>query len=168
MKPHKWAGLKGIGRASGSQIGRIAVKLYVCGGCGLQHKGVERPDKTGKVRFGAPMQCMNADCGRMDFTCFDSTGEAGRWAQLLLLSFAGRITDLSRQVRFDLMAHRADGVGVKVGEYIADFVYQRDGERVIEDFKGAITDIASWKLRHMAAQGMPVAIVTSKGKHNGR
>ena len=154
MKPHSW---NKLGRVSGSALGKIAVRTYVCRGCGVQHKGVQ---VAGKVR--APIQCIG--CGRMDFDSFDSTGEAGRWAALLLKVHAGLISDLHRQVRFDLMAHRADGVGVKVGQYIADFCYQRDGEKVIEDYKGAITDVAAWKLRHMAAQGLPVTIVTSKRK----
>jgi len=148
-------GFKGIGKASGAAVGAIAIKVYVCRGCGLQHKA----DK--------PVQCKA--CGRMDFSKFDSTGEANRYAELLLRVSAGLIHSLETQVRFPLMAHRADGAAVKVGEYWADFCYVRadTSERVTEDFKGAMTDLAAWKLRHMAAQGMPVTIVTAKGKHNG-
>lgn len=154
-KAFRKPGFKGIGRASGAAVGAIAVKVFVCHGCGLQHKGQKPP------------QCL--DCGRMDFAKYDSIGEAGRYANLLLRLKAGLISNLETQVRFPLMAHRADGVGVKVGEYWADFVYLRteDGQRVIEDFKGALTDVAAWKLRHMAAQGTPVTIVTEKGKHYG-
>lgn len=159
MKPRRPGGFRSLGRASGAALGRIAVRVYVCRGCGVQHKGVKVGDK---VR--PPLQCLG--CGRMDFDSFDSTGEAGRWAELLLKVQAGLINKLDRQVRFDLLAY-CEGGPVKVGQYIADFVYWRDGNRVIEDFKGAITDIAAWKLRHMAAQGLPVTIVTSKGKHNG-
>lgn len=152
MKPHFKPSFRKLGKASGSAIGKIAVRIYVCRGCGLEHK------------LDKPAQCKS--CGRMDFDHFDSTGEAGRWATLCLKVRAGLISDLQKQVRFPLMAYRADGAAVKVGEYHADFVYMRDGERVIEDFKGAITDLASWKLRHMAAQGLPVSIITAKGKHS--
>lgn len=154
-KAFRKPGFKGIGKASGAAVGRIAIKVYVCRGCGLQHKA----DK--------PVQCM--DCGRMDFEKFDSIGETNRYAELLLRVRAGLISNLETQVKFPLMAHRADGVGVKVGEYWADFVYLRtdSGERVVEDYKGAITDVASLKLRWMAAQGLPVTIITAKGKHNG-
>lgn len=152
-KAFRKPGFKGLGKASGSAVGKIAVKVYVCRGCGVQHKH----DK--------PAQCLG--CGRMDFEKFDSIGEVNRYAELLLRVHAGLISNLETQVRFPLMAHRADGVGVKVGEYWADFVYLRDGQQVIEDFKGAITDVAAWKLRHMTAQGLPVTIVTAKGKHNG-
>ncbi len=156
MKPRRPGGFRSLGRVSGATIGRIAVKVYVCRGCGVQHKGVKVGDK-----MRAPLQCLG--CGRMDFDKFDSTGEAGRWAALLLKLNAGLISDLHKQVRFDLMAARADGVAVKVAVYIADFVYQRDGETIREDFKGALTDVAALKLRWMAGQGMPVTIVTSKG-----
>lgn len=146
---------RGLGRASGTAVGKIAVKVYVCRGCGLQHK------------LDKPVQCLQ--CGRMDFSKFDSVGEAGRYGNLLLRVKAGLIKDLETQVRIPLLAHRPDGLAAKVGEYWADFIYTRceDDARVIEDFKGALTDLAAWKLRHMAAQGMPVTIITEKGKHNG-
>lgn len=102
-------------------------------------------------------------CGSLSFYKFDSTGEAGRWATLCLLERAGKITDLKRQIRFDLMAARSlkgRTVAAKVGQYVADFTYKRGGEWVIEDFKGAMTDLASWKLRHMEAQGLPVKLTS--------
>jgi len=99
----------------------------------------------------------------MDFTVFDSRGEAGRWATLTLLEGQGHITDLKRQVSFDLMAARViEGrtVEAKVGRYVADFTYTENGKRVIEDFKGGITDLAAWKVRHMAAMGLPVKLTS--------
>lgn len=146
---------RGLGRATGSAVGKVAVKTFVCNGCGLQHKG----DK--------PSQCR--ECGRMDFTKYDSTGEANRMGELLLRVRAGLIHSLETQVRFPLMAARADGTAFKVGEYWADFVYVRvdTGAQVIEDFKGALTDVAALKLRWMAGMGLPVTIITAKGKHNG-
>lgn len=146
----KRGGFKKFRRISGAQAGRIAVKVYACGSCGLQHSPGSKPDT-----------CMS--CGHLAFTVFDSTGEAGRWATLCLLERAGKVTNLQRQVRFDLMAARTiDGrtVASKVGQYIADFVYERDGEEIIEDFKGGITDLAAWKVRHMAAMGKPVKLTS--------
>lgn len=143
---------KGFRRISGAQAGRTAVKVYVCRACGIQHPPGRKPE-----------QCMDAKCGGLAFTVFDSTGEAGRWATLQLLEGQGKITDLKRQVRFDLMAARTlqgRTVAAKVGAYIADFTYTRDGEQVIEDFKGAMTDLAAWKLRHMEAMGLPVKLTT--------
>lgn len=140
----------GFKRVSGAQAGRTAVKVYVCKNCGLQHNPGMKPKS-----------CMQ--CHHLAFTVFDSTGEAGRWATLCLLERRGKITDLQRQVRFDLMAYRRiDGrpMAVKVGQYIADYTYTRDGKEVIEDFKGALTDLAAWKLRHMEAMGLPVKLTT--------
>lgn len=54
--------------------------------------------------------------------------------------------------------HEGRTVASKVGVYVADFVYIRDGRKIIEDYKGAITDLAAWKVRHMAAQGQPVKL----------
>lgn len=149
-----WRGHAGFRKISGQKIGAIAVKIFECNGCHAQHKGTK------------PAQCLA--CGRMDFRKIDSQTEAVRLGELRLLLAAGRINNLEFQVRYPLMAARADGTAAKVGEYIADFTYDRveDGAHVIEDVKsdGVMSDLASWKLRHMAAQGMPVSIVTSKGR----
>lgn len=150
-----WRGPTGFRKISGQKIGAIAVKIFECNGCHAQYKGTKPP------------QCLA--CGRMDFRKIDSQTEAVRLGELRLLLAAGKITNLEFQVRFPLMAARPGGVAEKVGDYIADFVYRRaeDGARVIEDAKSeeVISDLASWKLRHMAAQGMPVSIVTSKGRY---
>lgn len=138
-------------KVSGAHIGKIAVKVFECCGCHRTYRG----DK--------PAQC--GDCGRMDFRKIDSMAEAQRLGELRLLLHQKLITDLEVQVRFPLMAHRADGRGQKVGTYIADFVYHRDGAQVIEDVKshGIIDPLAAWKLRHMEAQGLPVQVVTPRG-----
>lgn len=150
---HRRPSFRGIGKASGAAIGKLAIKVYECNGCGVQHKG------------DRPAQCLG--CGRLDFTKIDSQTEAARLSQLRLMQRAGIISNLEFQVRFPLMAARADGVAVKVATYIADFVYTRDGKQIIEDAKGAIAPEAELKLRWMAGMGLPVQIVTAKGKHNG-
>lgn len=140
-------------KISGAHIGKLAVKIFECCGCHAQYKG----DK--------PAQCKA--CGRMDFRKIDSQTEANRLGELRLLLTAGKIQDLEIQVRFPLLAHRPDGQAAVVGHYIADFVYHRDGARVIEDTKshGVIDPLAAWKLRHMEAQGSPVTLVTPKGRY---
>ena len=82
---------------------------------------------------------------------FDSKKEAQRYGELLLLEKAGAITGLQRQVKFILIpAQREANIigkrGVKPGKlierecsYIADFVYQENGETVVEDTKGIRT-----------------------------
>ena len=90
-----WKGRKASSfkRVSGAQAGRVAVKVYVCKSCGLQHPPGRKPEV-----------CMERTCGGLAFSKFDSTGEAGRWATLLLLEGRGMISDLKKQVSFDLMA----------------------------------------------------------------
>lgn len=85
---------------------------------------------------------------------FDSKLEASRFCRLKLMERAGAISHLMRQVRFPLLVG-----GVKIGDYVADFVYL-DGShaQVIEDAKGVLTPLCRWKLKHMEAQGNPVAL----------
>lgn len=109
---------------------------------------------------------MDAKCGGLSFTTFDSVGEAGRWATLCMMEARGEVSDLKRQIRFDLMAAcRVEGrlVENKVGYYVADFTYTRDGKEIIEDYKGAAIDpVAALKLRWMEAMGKPVKLVGGK------
>lgn len=140
---------------SGARIGARAQKVYMCEACDW----IDQP--------GAPKPAQCEFCGCMAFIMFDSTGECGRWHQLRMLENAKdpaqRVTNLRRQVRFDLNAFDESFVrprARKVGEYWADFVYEQNGATIIEDYKGGevMTELASWKLRHMAAQGNPVKI----------
>lgn len=64
---------------------------------------------------------------------FDSRHEYNRWCELRLLERAGQITDLKRQVRFELVPKQE---GERPVYYVADFVYIRDGQKVVEDAKG--------------------------------
>lgn len=74
----------------------------------------------------------------IDGEVFDSQKEARRYEELALLQRAGQISDLKRQVRYELIP--AQRIGGKVVEkpcaYIADFVYTENGETVVEDTKG--------------------------------
>ena len=69
---------------------------------------------------------------------FDSKKEAKRYQELRILEKAGAITDLQRQVKFELIpAQRIDGkVAERRVEYKADFVYTQDGQTIVEDTKG--------------------------------
>ena len=133
-------------RVSGAQIGRIAAITYVCPNCGRQYPAPK------------PSQCDT--CGRMDFTRFDSKAEARWWAQLQQLEQAGKITNLRRQVSYDLKTINLDTDLVTVfARYVADMVYEENGQVVLLDVKGGITDVAALKLRCMEAQGLPVRVV---------
>lgn len=80
---------------------------------------------------------------------FDSKREANRYCELKLLERAGEISGLQMQVKFVLIPQqrepdtRGPRGGIRKGKlieqecaYIADFVYQQDGETVVEDTKG--------------------------------
>lgn len=85
----------------------------------------------------------------VDGKVFDSRKEAARYKELKILESVGEISDLVCQQKFVLIpAQREQDVigvrgGVKKGKllekevsYIADFVYLRDGQTVVEDTKG--------------------------------
>lgn len=90
----------------------------------------------------------------VDGVTFDSKREAKRYMELRILEKAGEITDLQRQVKFELIPDQREKTceiytkGPRKGEpkpgkvierrveYIADFVYTQDGQTVVEDTKG--------------------------------
>lgn len=88
-----------------------------------------------------------------DGEVFDSKKEYQRWQELKLLEKAGEITELRRQVPFELLPNQRepDKIGPRGGRkpgrtierkalYIADFVYKdRTGREVVEDCKGMRT-----------------------------
>ena len=71
---------------------------------------------------------------------FDSKKECNRWVELAIMQKNGEITDLDTQVVFELIPAQRDPVTKKVLEravhYVADFVYYRGNEKVVEDTKG--------------------------------
>lgn len=70
---------------------------------------------------------------------FDSKREYERWCELKLLQRAGKICDLRRQVRFNLVPLQRGKPTERPVDYIADFVYLEDGKTVVEDVKGVKT-----------------------------
>ena len=77
---------------------------------------------------------------------FDSKKEFIRWCELRLLERAGRITDLKRQVKYELIPKQD---GERACTYVADFVYTQDGNIVVEDCKGFRTDAYKLKRKLM-------------------
>lgn len=87
----------------------------------------------------------------------DSQKEATRWCELKLLERAGKISDLKRQVEYELIPDQFETYerygkrgnrlkdGIKLIErrvcYVADFVYTdlATGQTVVEDTKGVRT-----------------------------
>ena len=73
-----------------------------------------------------------------DGMTFDSQKEYRRFCELRLLERAGKVTDLQRQVKFELIPSQRIGGKVveKACTYVADFVYTENGRKVVEDTKG--------------------------------
>ena len=71
---------------------------------------------------------------------FDSQKEYQRYCVLKLLQRAGKISDLRRQVKFELIPKQE---GESACHYVADFVYKdtATGKVVVEDAKGFKTDV---------------------------
>ena len=69
---------------------------------------------------------------------YDSKKEYQRHCDLMLMEKAGLISQLQRQVKYELIpTQRIDGKVVERPiSYIADFVYHKDGGWVVEDVKG--------------------------------
>lgn len=71
---------------------------------------------------------------------YDSVKEYRRHDELKLLQRAGKISSLERQVKFELLPSQRDQETKKVllrgVSYVADFVYEKDGQRIVEDVKG--------------------------------
>jgi hypothetical protein len=82
----------------------------------------------------------------LDGLKFDSRKEARRYVELRMMERAGAIEGLELQVRFPLVVG-----GVKVCEYVADFVYRVGGVRIVEDCKGIKTPVYKLKKRLMLA-----------------
>lgn len=72
---------------------------------------------------------------------FDSKKEYARWLELKSMERNGVISNLQRQVPFELVPHQKlhGKVIERAVNYFADFVYTFEGEQVVEDAKGVRT-----------------------------
>ena len=106
----------------------------------------------------------NAQKCQLNGEVFDSKKEAYRWQELRLLEQAGEITNLRRQVKYVLIptqkevavvarANKPPKFTERVAErecsYVADFVYEEDGQTVVEDAKGVRTEAYNIKRKLM-------------------
>lgn len=98
----------------------------------------------------------------VDGIAFDSKKEAARYQELRLLEKAGAIQNLRRQVEYTLIPaqREPDRIGPKGGRkpgrvierpctYRADFVYEENGQTVVEDVKGVRTEVYRIKRKLM-------------------
>ena len=81
-----------------------------------------------------------------DGQVFDSQREYDRWCTLKLLERSGRITDLKRQVSYELIPKQG---AMRACSYVADFTYLENGKPVVEDCKGYRTEAYKIKKKLM-------------------
>ena len=98
-----------------------------------------------------------------DGTKFDSLAELNRWGHLNMLQRGGYISDLRRQVVFEMVPSVKFAGAARARpaiRYVADFVYLEKGIEVIEDVKGVLTTEFKLK-RHLmkALLGLEVRLV---------
>lgn len=96
----------------------------------------------------------------VDGILFDSKWEAKRYGILRMRQHAGEITDLKLQVAFDLAVN-----GISNGKYIADFTYLENGQLVVEDAKGVMTDTFKLKKKLMKSiHGIDILLTRKRDK----
>lgn len=92
----------------------------------------------------------NAVKTTVDGHTFDSKAEAQRYSELRLLERADVISGLELQPPFELMPSFRDAQNRlhRAVVYVADFAYDEDGRRIVEDVKGVETPEfrIKWKL----------------------
>ena len=77
---------------------------------------------------------------------FDSQKEYKRWNVLKVLQRSNKISNLERQVKFELQpSFKLNGKTVRGISYYADFVYKLNGSKVVEDCKGFKTPVYKLK-----------------------
>ena len=102
---------------------------------------------------------FNAKRIYIDGETFDSRKEYNRYCELKLLEKAGEISNLERQVEYELIPAQYERVWDKCKNeykkgkclerkccYIADFRYKVNGNVVVEDVKGYRSSGAAWQL----------------------
>ena len=90
-----------------------------------------------------------------DGLTFDSKWELQRWNELLGMQSACLISDLRHGVPFALHARSPAGQMVRIGCYVADFVYVREGREICEDTKSSATrahPLFRWKAAHFEVE----------------
>ncbi|MBR4419673.1 MAG: DUF1064 domain-containing protein [Clostridia bacterium] len=80
---------------------------------------------------------------------YDSKKESKRAVELEYLERIGKIKNLQKQVRFILQEGYVNNYGQKIRpiSYIADFVYEENGQKIVEDVKSPITRTPVYKIK---------------------
>ena len=102
---------------------------------------------------------------------FDSKAEASRFVALKRMEEAGLISNLKRQVSFELAPavkiHGKRRMSPPL-RYFADFTYEQDGKTIIEDVKGQdkVTEGYRIKRHLLAVAGIHIVEVRKSKKQN--
>lgn len=131
-------GLEDIGRFSRKAQAQILQKVQ-------EQQRAEKAAADAKAEAEKPKNVNKLHAEKVDMTMpdgtlmhFDSKREARRYMDLWLMQRAGEISGLRTQVKYELIPKQAhkDGTKERAIDYVADFVYEKDGETVVEDSKG--------------------------------
>lgn len=98
-------------------------------------------ERLGITEGGAAQKFAN-ETTEMDGRVFASKLEARRYRDLRLLEQSGAISGLVCQPRYVLIPADAHGRAIC---YVGDFAYTEGGRAVVEDTKGAETDV--WRIK---------------------
>ena len=108
--------------------------------------GAKRPARSSESTSATTTSKYRSRSVVMDGLSFASQWEADRWPELNLLQKAGVLSNLRRQVSIEVApATTYRGERVRKIYYIADFVYEENGETVVEDAKGFHTK--DWRIK---------------------
>lgn len=110
--------------------------------------------------YNKPKSKYHNETVTVDGVTFDSKGEFLRWNFLKMMEQAGEISNLRYHVKYELIPAITEDVVVHLKTkdkivtktvqsaryYEADFVYiNKNGEEVVEDFKGQETELFKFK-----------------------
>lgn len=131
-------GMEDIGRFSKKAQAQILQKVQEQQRA--EKAAADAKSKAEKPKKGNKLHAEKVNMTMPDGTLmhFDSKREARRYMDLWLMQRAGEITNLRTQVKYPLLPkqERKDGTKERAIDYVADFVYEKDGETVAEDSKG--------------------------------
>lgn len=131
-------GMEDIGRFSKKAQAQILQKVQ-------EQQRAEKAAEDAKAKAEKPKKGNKLHAEKVNMTMpdgtlmhFDSKREARRYMDLWLMQRSGQITNLRTQVKYPLLPkqERKDGTKERAIDYVADFVYEKDGETVAEDSKG--------------------------------
>ena len=114
-----------------------------------------------------PYRKYNAKPSRIDGKGFDSQIEMLRYCYLMQVEMAGALTDLEIHPRFALYADGGGKGAIEVGSYEADFAYNDEAGRIVEDVKGVVLPIYILK-RNLFLANYPTLIFREVKKCRNR